>query len=725
MRNLLIMVGAPGCGKSTWIKENNLEQYCIAPDTLRLLVSSPEYGTNGEVKIPAKHDKPVWELLDSLLEKRMSLGHFTVIDATHTREKYLKRYKKLADQYRYRLYVKKFDVPVEELLERNAKRDALKKVPEDVIRLHAMRLQHLVIPNSFTMINTANELNEYVRYMPIDKPVYFIGDIHGVFAPLKKFLDEHFTDDALFVFCGDYIDRGNENAETLQRLMDLSAKKNVIFLEGNHEQWLWKWANDETDSIRSREFMLRTKPQLDGIVDKKDVRMFYRKLRSFAALEIGKYNVFACHGGVSRPFPHFISAEQLINGVGEYGDLPAVYAEWKNRNMGFDILVHGHRNTQQYKTDQENCIFNLEGNIEFGGELRVVEINPSGLFEVFSFQNENFVPKIASKGGPDQLMTGVKMIDSLRASDYVKENIFGNISSFNFTRAAFRKQAWDKITTKARGLFINNKTNEIVARSYDKFFNFEEMPETTEQELVKNLKFPVTVYQKYNGFLGIAGYDKVSDTVLYCSKSTIDGDFAKLFKRIADNWGLNGLDEKIKLIVKEGWSLIFEVIAPIEDPHIVEYGGYELILLDIVKNDFVFERMPEEDIRKFASLMNVELKFKAAVFNEYHELSDFMAGRKEVTVPKRFEGFVIEDANHFMFKIKTEWYKTWKMLRSLKDRVHSVNFRISDYAFDETAVAFLNWCKKKDAEYVQNTNIITLRNEFEESRELSTDTQVA
>lgn len=51
MRTLLLMRGAPGSGKSTWIRNHNLEQYTLSPDTLRTMCSSLELQPAGEFKV--------------------------------------------------------------------------------------------------------------------------------------------------------------------------------------------------------------------------------------------------------------------------------------------------------------------------------------------------------------------------------------------------------------------------------------------------------------------------------------------------------------------------------------------------------------------------------------------------------------------------------------------------------------------------------------------------
>ena len=81
-RNLFILRGAPGSGKSTWIKENNLEPYTLSTDALRLMYQSPVTTPEGTMAISQNNDTAVWALLMELLERRMSKGEFIIIDAT-------------------------------------------------------------------------------------------------------------------------------------------------------------------------------------------------------------------------------------------------------------------------------------------------------------------------------------------------------------------------------------------------------------------------------------------------------------------------------------------------------------------------------------------------------------------------------------------------------------------------------------------------------------------
>ena len=80
MRVLLLMRGAPGVGKTTFIKENNLEQFALSADEIRLLCQSPVMTTSGTFGISQDNEKKVWSLLFQILEARMQRGEFVVIE---------------------------------------------------------------------------------------------------------------------------------------------------------------------------------------------------------------------------------------------------------------------------------------------------------------------------------------------------------------------------------------------------------------------------------------------------------------------------------------------------------------------------------------------------------------------------------------------------------------------------------------------------------------------
>ena len=96
-------------------------------DTIRLMMKSPL------PHISQEYNSEVWKIYHSVLETRLRNGSFTVLDNTHTKNKYIKDYKKLCEQYGFELIEKRFSVSIDEAKERNYYRKQYQKVPVDVI----------------------------------------------------------------------------------------------------------------------------------------------------------------------------------------------------------------------------------------------------------------------------------------------------------------------------------------------------------------------------------------------------------------------------------------------------------------------------------------------------------------------------------------------------------------------------------------------------------------
>lgn len=216
MRTLILLRGAPGCGKSTWLEKNNLSQYSLSADSIRLMVSSPELDINGNVGISQKDNPFVWNLLFELLEKRMQNGEFTIIDATNAKKSDMQKYKPLAEKYRYRIFcIDMTDVPIDVCKKQNAMRSEYKKVPEYVIDKQYETFKTQKVPSGITVIKK-EDFNQ-ILFSPIDfskyEAVHIFGDVHGCLDPLNKYLKDGIKENELYIFCGDYLDRGIQNVE--------------------------------------------------------------------------------------------------------------------------------------------------------------------------------------------------------------------------------------------------------------------------------------------------------------------------------------------------------------------------------------------------------------------------------------------------------------------------------------------------------------------------------
>ena len=704
MRILLLLRGSAGCGKSTWIEQNGLKPYTLSADDIRLLCQSPIMQVDGTEGISQANDNLTWKTLFNLLETRMQKGEFTVIDATNSKTSEMNRYKEMCNTYRYRIYCVDFtDIPIEEVKRRNANREPLKRVPDEAIDKMYSRFATQKIPSGIKVIKP-NELDTiWMKMFDLSeyKKIHHIGDIHGCNTALQKYLSDNggIKDDEFYIFTGDYIDRGLENADVVNFLISIKDKKNVLMLEGNHERWLWLYANDCVG--KSKEFELVTKPQLDDAkIDKKDIRQLYRKFGQCAYYKYGDNVYLVTHAGLSTMPKNlsYVATDQMIRGVGNYNDFEKIAETWLNTTKDNFYQIHGHRNTKRVSIQVNDRVFNLEGRIEFGGELRCVQVDKEGIHTI-EVQNEVFKTPEMQR---EQTVTSSSVADTiiaLRSNRYIQEKKFGNISSFNFTNKAFYDKVWDEQTTKARGLYLDTMKGKVAARAYDKFFNINERPETKFDMLQYKLQFPVTAYVKENGFLGIVSYNEYEDDLFIASKSTIDSQFAQWFKDMLYEKVSSDNLMKMKEFIKENnVSFVFECVDMKNDPHIIEYPESELFLLDIVRNDMEFSKYEYDqmvDIANQFGLTHKEKAFEIATWQEFYDwYYDILEEDYEYN-GRKIEGFVIEDSVGYMTKLKLAYYNFWKFMRSIShEAIRNGYIRKTSALTTPTANEFYAWVRK-------------------------------
>lgn len=722
MRSLVILRGSPGSGKSTWIQKMKLENYTLCADTIRLLVESPIIVPDKKCRvISQKNDNYVWQLLFELLEKRMLRGEFVVIDATHSRSSDFSRYNKLCERYRYRKYYVDFsDVPIEECKRRNLLREEYKRVPDSVIDKMYSRLKTQPKTSGWVEIDKNNFWNEIgIKLFDFNnyEKINVFGDIHGCFNPLKEYFDKYpYNENEMYIFCGDYLDRGLQNKETLLFLMDLSLKKNTLFLEGNHERWLNYYSLDELENVKSKIFIKRTIPQIID-VDKKSIREFYRKIGQLAYFEYDKKRYLITHGGISYVPEELqlVATEQFIHGVGDYNvQIDEVFnGNEKNTDV---IQIHGHRNI--FEVDGTECSYNLEGKVEFGGNLKILRLSKGNKPLMIKIKNDYYgSQEEINEFSECRAKINIPMLEQLKNSNDIKETkLKNNISSFNFTRNAFYSKKWNECTCKARGLFVDTEKDKVVARGYEKFFNVNERKETELEHLMVKFKDKIICYKKENGFLGILSY--VNNELFFASKSTNEGDFAQYFKNIYDKSNINKLELE-NYLKNNDVSLTFEVIDVENDPHIIEYNESKLVLLDIIHNDYEFKREPYEKVQELSKLINCECK---SIYAEFNNVRDFhkwyLENTNEDDMSKEdIEGVVIE-CSRIMTKLKFPYYNFWKYMRRIKEQVlHKSNVKLSGL-YNALANYFYAWVKKQDEETLKK-DIITLRKMFyEENKEI-------
>ena len=198
--------------------------------------------------------------------------------------------------------------------------------------------------------------------LPAELRIYAIGDIHGRLDLLNELLARISSDITLrptarplYVFLGDYIDRGSASRETIDRLIEHGKTHESVFLKGNHEliaikclsdrglfdQWL-RLGGLETlvsygvpaETLANGKQIAELQSAFHSALPQAHFR-FFRDLKN--SFECGDF--FFAHAGVK---PNVELSRQKEN------DLLWIRGEFLSSKDDFGkIVVHGHTPTRE------------------------------------------------------------------------------------------------------------------------------------------------------------------------------------------------------------------------------------------------------------------------------------------------------------------------------------------------------------------------------------------
>jgi RNA ligase len=214
--------------------------------------------------------------------------------------------------------------------------------------------------------------------------------------------------------------------------------------------------------------------------------------------------------------------------------------------------------------------------------------------------------------------------------------------SYNYTRRTMYDSLWDSITMRTRGLIVNLETEEIVARPFEKFFDYASHPSTnplTVRGYLATWGEPL-ITEKINGSLGIFWRHGIHWGI--ATKGSFKSDHAVW----ATKWLEDHIEHHGKLLFPEGYTPVFEIICQGVQEHPIKYSEDKLVLLS-----FVNIETGQELNRELSELY--ALKNRIDITKKYNITLD-----KALNINSdEFEGFVATFCSTPPLKIKIKFPK--------------------------------------------------------------------
>ena len=211
----------------------------------------------------------------------------------------------------------------------------------------------------------------------------------------------------------------------------------------------------------------------------------------------------------------------------------------------------------------------------------------------------------------------------------------------NYSHSCQAYHVWNEATLQCRGIIVDGNMN-IVARPFEKFYNYEELLE----QGVTIPDLPFDVYEKMDGSLGILYW--IDDVPYLATRGSFKSRQALhgteiLHTKYKDMW--NRFDKSK--------TYLFEIIYP-EDKHCIDYHGEidDIYLLAVIDTETGEETDSIDSYRDCLS-----------VTKHYEGIKDWKTIREEFDGTNR-EGFVVRFSNGFRMKLKYEEYFKIHFMRS-------------------------------------------------------------
>jgi predicted kinase len=672
---LYILSGIPGCGKSTFIK-NNIKKgiinkdMVVSSDKIRKNILGKVYDlTDGKLfkDYSSEADGKVFEIMENMIEEKTKEHLVCFVDATNTSEQERNRWNKIAKKHNMKSEVLIFEESLETCIERNLKRK--RSLSLDVLEKFNNRLERksllpyrLITSNEIIEFEPLNVLNE--------SKIDVIGDVHGLYSDLILLLNKLGYDKDLnhkegrkLLFVGDLIDRGPDSIEVLE-LVFKAVQKGHYCIQGNHEiKLLNNWVHyNKGESPYGSPAVIKTFVDfLTKIPEKEQQKYidFLSKLPTYYIVNTEKESFVCVHANVIHFDPVITLRTDLLYGScrvynKEKEDTDKAYQTLFEKGKNKYTLIRGHLKLKS----KQNNVFSVEEEQCFNGYLTGIQLDKIAIKGKDRFEEARVRVKTTFNYKTYQKETNLsKTVKELIENKLVvfKEDDSKLLKIYKYSKSVFFKNLWDKneVLLKTRGLVLD-LNGDIVQHPFTKVFNYGE----NSTGLNYSDKKEVIAVEKLNGFLGCISKHPYKNELLITTTGSFDSDFVGYIKDFIDP-KLKG--EMLRYLSKNNLTLMFEVIHP-NDPHIIKYEESEqgLYLIGARGKKEFDNELAEESL----DLIAEELSFKRAKWFKilFGEL-------KELVKNTKLEGYMVRDINtdKILLKFKSPYYLTTKFIGRMSD----------------------------------------------------------
>jgi hypothetical protein len=223
----------------------------------------------------------------------------------------------------------------------------------------------------------------------------------------------------------------------------------------------------------------------------------------------------------------------------------------------------------------------------------------------------------------------------------VSERPHGNLCIYKYTQKCVMDKAWNDVNSRCRGIIFDTTTGAIVSRSFNKFFNQNERPQTETKFLLKKAKtIPFQITEKMDGsMISLHFYNNHWQCATPGSITSEQALYATA--HLLPKYDLSMIPTDI--------TLVCEMISPMDrEDKVIVYGDRdELVLLTAFENKWDQIEIPFGRVQYFSKMTGIPL---VSVWQADYE--NFLS----LEIPDNTEGYVIAFEDSLRIKVKSMGY---------------------------------------------------------------------